>query len=105
MDRLGHRRSEVRLRWWESEFASFKEAALAPTHIVERIPETGPLRLETVPYEGIPVFFGHYGLDLRPRLLGANIGCVDFSEKSAQYLTAYQWGGEAKLTESNLIYV
>lgn len=58
-----------------------------------------------LPYEGNPVFFGHYGLSGSPVLLGHNIACVDYSAEPEKQLTAYRWDGDARLKAENLVFV
>lgn len=106
LDREKQRRNKLRIKWWENNFSSYRNAALVPTEILLNIPD---ILMEEdsriTPYEGVPVFFGHYGLRGIPKLLGSNIACVDYSASPERILTAYQWSGEKVLDESNLVYV
>jgi hypothetical protein len=52
-----------------------------------------------------PVFVGHYWLGGEPKLLAANVACVDYSVARGGALCAYRWNGEQKLDERNLVSV
>jgi len=56
------------------------------------------------PGEAKPLIFGHYNLPGLPRLLAPNYTCLDFSQDSRRYLTAYRWDGEQKLDENKIVY-
>ncbi len=104
LDKDGHRREEVRLRWWDQNATTFRRAALGMDGREDEIPDA---RLPTdYRYrEGKPVFFGHYWLKDRPEITAPNAACLDFSVAKEGYLTAYRWSGERDLTKNSLVSV
>ena len=60
-DKDGHRREEVRLRWWDQNATTFRKAALGMEGRENEIPDT-MLPKDYRYHEGKPVFFGHYWL-------------------------------------------
>jgi Calcineurin-like phosphoesterase len=103
-DKDGHRREDVRLRWWDQNATTFRKAALGMDGQESEIPDS---RLPTdYRYQGgKPVFFGHYWLKDRPEITAPNAACLDFSVANKGYLTAYQWSGERVLTKTSLLSV
>ena len=105
-DRKGIRRDMMRFRWWDRQFTTYRKAALVPEHVLKWIPEIDMIKDDRIlPYEGKPVFFGHYGLSGAPALLGQNLACVDYSAEPEKQLTAYRWDGDARLKAENLVFV
>ncbi len=104
-DKDGHKREEVRLRWWDQSATTFRKATLG---LEER--ERNKLPDSKLPrdyryFEGKPVFFGHYWLEDQPAITASNAACLDFSVAKKGYLTAYRWSGETTLTEGSLVSV
>jgi hypothetical protein len=104
LDKDGHRRDEVRLRWWDNSATTFRTAALGLDGREQELPDT---QLPTnFSYSATtPVFFGHYWLKDYPRLTASNAACLDFSVAKEGFLTAYRWSGEARLMDENLVSV
>lgn len=103
-DKDGHRREEVRLRWWDQNATTFRTAALGMDGRENEIPESR-LPTDYRYHEGKPVFFGHYWLKDRPEITAPNAACLDFSVAKEGYLTAYRWSGERELTKDSLVSV
>ncbi len=103
-DKDGHKREEVRLRWWGLDPTTFRAAALEMEGREHEIPDSC-LPKDYRYQEAKPVFFGHYWLKGEPRITAPNAACLDFSVAREGYLTAYRWSGESKLAESSLIFV
>jgi hypothetical protein len=103
-DKDGHRREEVRLRWWDQNATTFRSAALGMDGRENEIPDSR-LPTDYRYHEGKPVFFGHYWLSDRPEITAPNAACLDFSVAKEGYLTAYRWSGEPELTENALVSV
>ena len=104
IDKDQQKRHEIRIKWWQKEFSSYQEAALAPLDIVKNIPDIPfikDLRLEN--YSGAPVFFGHYSLQEEPRIFTQKIACLDYRVESKNTLVAYRWQGETELENDNLV--
>jgi Calcineurin-like phosphoesterase len=103
-DKDGHKREEVRLRWWDQNATTFRKAALGMEGREDDIPDS-ELPMDYRYHQGKPVFFGHYWLKGQPEMTAPNAACLDFSVAKEGYLTAYRWSGERKLTESSLVSV
>ncbi len=117
MDKDGHLRKKVRLRWWLTTHE--RRAA----HTYADVTHTGPENVEQLakiplPPETLraihedksnrddkPVFIGHYWLTGRPKLLAPRIACLDYSVARGGHLTAYRWDGESTLDEGKLVKV
>jgi hypothetical protein len=103
-DKDGHRREEVRLRWWDQTATTFRKAALGMDGGEDDIPDS--MLPTDYRYHGRkPVFFGHYWLKDRPEITAPNAVCLDFSVAKEGYLTAYRWSGESELAERSLVSV
>lgn len=98
VDKDGHRRTEARLRWFESPAGRTVANYILPTFSgVPDAPLPAHVVAEARPYprEAPPVFFGHYWLDApRPELLAPNVVCIDYSVAKQGFLCAYRWEGE-----------
>jgi Calcineurin-like phosphoesterase len=103
-DKDGHRREEVRLRWWDQDATTFRKAALGMEGREDEIPDA-ELPRDYRYRGGKPVFFGHYWLKDRPEITAPNAVCLDFSVAKEGYLTAYRWSGEPELIKDALISV
>jgi len=103
-DKDGHKREEVRLRWWDQAATTFRKAALGMDGREGKIPDS-KLPTDYRYHETKPVFFGHYWLNDRPRITAPNAACLDFSVAKEGYLTAYRWSGERELTGDSLVSV
>lgn len=103
-DKDGHKREEVRLRWWDRGATTFKTAAIGLEGREDELPDSD-LPVDYSYRGNKPVFFGHYWLSDAPKLTSSNAACLDFSVAKKGYLTAYRWSGETELKESSLISV
>jgi len=91
-DNDGALRREVRVKWWASEGASWRDATLSVPD-PSRLPE-GPISdLSGIRFYGAdepPVFFGHYKRAGRPAALDTgNVMCLDYLDEPC----AYRWAG------------
>ena len=103
-DKDGKERHKVRIKWWENGFATLPEAALAPQKILRSLPGVAAPKDNRIEnYKGIPVFFGHYNLDAKPKIFAPNIACLDYNIDSKNTLVAYRWQGEPELENENLV--
>lgn len=95
LDKDGHERRNVRIRWWEEGATTYRELALMPDELRQRLPD---IELENDPrtlYDNTkPVFFGHYWMTGQPVLQSPTTACVDYSAAKAGPLVAYRWYGE-----------
>jgi hypothetical protein len=103
-DKDGHKRGEVRLRWWDQEATTFRRAALEMDGREDELPDS-PLPRYYRYTESKPVFFGHYWLNGIPAITAPNAVCLDFSVAKKGYLTAYRWSGESELDQALLVSV
>ena len=103
-DKDGHKREEVRLRWWDQDATTFRKAALGLEGREDELPDT-KLPKDYRYLGEKPVFFGHYWLKDQPEITASNAACLDFSVAKKGYLTAYRWSGERELVQSSLVSV
>ncbi|PJG50936.1 metallophosphoesterase [Bradyrhizobium forestalis] len=104
LDKDGHERREVRIRWWDRKALTFRDAALGMEGEEASLPEL-PIPTEYHYRKNKPVFFGHYWLQGTPALASDYAACLDFSVAKGGFLTAYRWSGEEKLSPGNLVWV
>ena len=104
LDKDGHRRQEVRIRWWDADATTFRKAALGMDDRLDELPDD-ELPADFRYFGSVPVVFGHYWMSGEPALTASNAVCLDFSVAKQGYLTAYRWSGERELLSSNLFYV
>ena len=105
-DKDGKERHEARIRWWDPDLETFRQAAIGPDELLERIPDVPfPANRRPAPYQGPPVFFGHYWFTGQPRLLGTSAACVDYSIGRGGPIVAYRWSGEQTLNAANFVSV
>jgi Calcineurin-like phosphoesterase len=103
-DKDGHKREEVRLRWWDQDATTFRKAAVGLEGRENELPDSN-LPRDFRYIETKPVFFGHYWLNGLPTITAPNAACLDFSVAKEGYLTAYRWSGEVELTQTSLVSV
>jgi hypothetical protein len=103
-DKDGFRREEIRLRWWDSNATTFRNAAIGFEDRAHELPEE-ELPCDYKCTRGPPVMFGHYWLTGEPTLTGLSAACLDFSVAKGGYLTCYRWSGEEKLRADHLVSV
>ena len=97
-DKDGHKRSRVRVPWWRSPPATFKDAAIVEDQERDQLPEDLiPERALIGDGGGKPIFIGHYWLTGKPKLCSNTVACVDYSIARNGKLVAYRWDGSAAL--------
>lgn len=104
MDKDGHERREVRLRWWLGPGATFRAAALIDEATLKHLPETpvpGAALLGVA--SGPPRFFGHYWMKGEPILMSPRAVCVDWSIAAGGILAAYRFDGEPELSADRFV--
>ncbi len=107
-DKDQNKRHNIRVRWWDENVTTFKNAHIGPESDLTHIPDDVIAGDHLVDYsrQDVPVFLGHYWLEGAPRLLASNIACVDFSVAKANgQLVAYRWDGEAQLDAAKFVAV
>lgn len=102
IDKDGHVRHNVRIRWWESIATTYRDLALMPDEFRSRLPDIALEADSRTPYdEAMPVFFGHYWMTGAPQTQMATAACVDYSAAKDGPLVAYRWDGESVLNNDN----
>ena len=104
VDKSGHKRHEVRLRWWDPDATTFKQAAIGIDDRIEELPDV-EITTDFQYLDSTPVLFGHYWMLGEPTITHSTAACLDFSVAGSGYLTAYRWSGERVLSSDRLIYV
>jgi hypothetical protein len=105
-DKEGKVRTEVRVRWWQADLSTYRQAAIGPPEEMQMIPDV-PMPTERVghPYVGPPVLFGHYWFTGTPTVISPRFACLDYSAARQGPLVAYRWDGETELRSENLAWV
>ena len=107
-DKEGTDRHRIRIRWWDTNATTHREAFFGPESALTHIPEDpiGREHLITYSHAEKPCFLGHYWLEGKPEPLAPNIACLDYSVTKADgKLAAYRWDGEAVLDAAKFITV
>jgi hypothetical protein len=104
LDKGGHKRQDVRLRWWDPGATTFRRAAIGMDDRLEELPDV-ELPIDFRYLERTPVLFGHYWMEGEPTITFPTVACLDFSVAKNGYLTAYRWSGERELISENLVHV
>jgi hypothetical protein len=93
-DKDGTPRHKVRIKWWEHNLRTYKQAAVVSAQGKEKLPDSPISATETLvsyPDNAPPVFFGHYWFTGQPRMIASNIVCLDYSAARAGQLVAYRF--------------
>jgi hypothetical protein len=102
-DKDGQVRHSARIKWWAPDFSSLRNFALAPKSVLEGMHDISlSYDPRLVPYQGPPVFFGHYWRTGLPTILSKNSACLDYSVGKNGPLVAYRWNGESELKDEHL---
>ena len=105
-DKEGKVRYEVRVRWWQKDLSTYREAAIVPKGNEGTIPDLPlPEEWRGHPYSGPPVIFGHYWFTGKPEVISPRFACVDYSAAKDGPLVAYRWDGETALSSEKLAWV
>ncbi len=105
-DKEGKVRREVRVRWWQADVSTYREAAIGPPADMAMIPDVPlPEEWKGHTYSGVPVIFGHYWFAGTPAVISPRFACMDFSVASGGPLVAYRWDGEAELSSDKMVWV
>jgi hypothetical protein len=105
-DQEGKVRREVRVRWWQADLSTYREAAIGPAGDRAMIPDVPlPEEWKGHAYSGPPVLFGHYWFAGTPEVISPQFACVDWSVANRGPLVAYRWDGETELRSEKLAWV
>lgn len=106
-DKDGNPRSNIRTQWWMQGAFTYRDLAIVPPDVIERIPHE-PVPEDLLPGydDDKPVFVGHYWLTGEPAPLADNVACLDYSVVNAERgkLVAYRWDGNP-LTRARYCWV
>lgn len=109
-DAQGVIRTRSRILWWDDALPDMASRLLlgsASARHREKL-NTLALNLDALPVytrDQPPVFFGHYWLKGKPRLMTENAVCLDFSVAKNGYLAAYRWQPGQALSSENFVFV
>jgi hypothetical protein len=108
VDSYGHRRSRVRVKWWESpRKRAFEELVLGPPQAIEAARGVSAPAWPVEPYavHEPPLFVGHYWLNGALAPVAENVACLDYSVARGGRLAAYRWDGEQELSSEKMLSV
>jgi len=106
VDKDGHRRDRVRVRWWDRQAVSYQQAALLDDDARAQLPDMPIAAHNLIGHDGAtPVFVGHYWATGIPQLLSPKVACVDYSIGKGGKLVAYRWDGEPLLDPAKFHWV
>ncbi len=105
VDKGGHRRRNVRVRWWDATADTYRKSALLGSVArADALPDLPIPDAARIGYAGAaPVFFGHYWWTGSPAPLADRVACVDYSAGVGGPLVAYRWDGESVLQAANFV--
>lgn len=113
LDKDNNPRRNIRVRFWETSKITYRDLAMVPRDVIERIPHE-PIPNDILPgYDGDkPLFVGHYWLTSEPAPLTPHIACLDYSIAGSHTgpgepgkLCAYRWDGEGELLKGKFVWV
>jgi len=97
-DKHGHVRSQVRVRWWDTEATDYRAAALVDASRRAALPSSALPPDALIGYsDEKPLFIGHYWMEGEPAPLTPKLACLDYSAGNGGALCAYRWHGESLL--------
>ena len=103
-DHDGTARKDIRVKWWDEDVRTYREAALiSEKHRNELPPLALPSDLRFGPTSAVPTFVGHYWLKGTPRIQNASTAVVDYSAGGDGPLVAYRWEGELVLSDAGFV--
>lgn len=102
-DKDGTTRRNTRIRWWDEDAITYRQAALVDDDTAFTLPDLPlPSSVRFNLADGAPVFFGHYWMTGAPSLISTKAACLDFSIAKDGVLAAYSWDGETTLDPAKL---
>jgi Calcineurin-like phosphoesterase len=116
-DKDGHPRSRARVAWWRDGATTLSDLAVMDGNFMTESGEPYPPLPDiqvaaadrSFSYRGdVPVFYGHYWRQGRPRRgidFTERTACVDFSAIKTGSLVAYRWDGESEIRDDHYFNV
>jgi hypothetical protein len=105
LDKDGHPRTRVRVRWWDPDATTYRTAAMLSASERAGLPEAPLPAHALIAPDGAPVLFGHYWLTGDIVLQGPRAACVDYSAGKGGPLVAYRFDGEEELSPDKFVSV
>jgi hypothetical protein len=105
-DKDGHKRTRVRVRWWDTSADTYEKASLVDDELRLKLPSVQIPEHAILNHSGrTPLFFGHYWFTGTPSLISKRVQCLDYSIAKGGVLAAYRFDGEAELSADKLVWV
>ena len=104
IDKDGHERRNVRIRWWDQNATTYRDLALMPDEERAQLPDSAVDDVKPFYDQRKPVFFGHYWMRGAPAVQADRMACVDYSAGKGGPLVAYRWYGEDTLHCQNFVH-
>jgi hypothetical protein len=98
-------RTRVRVRWWDTDAATYRTAAMLSPAERDMLPDVAIPPHVRLPAVDKPVFFGHYWLSGTPSLQAPLCACVDYSAGKGGPLVAYRFDGQPTLCSADFVSV
>jgi hypothetical protein len=119
IDKDGHPRKRVRVKWWlpEEEWGQVKtydQVARTGGHTLEKLAgllippdilRTLHLNRGSLYRPGGPIFFGHFWFTGEPVPQTPYAACLDYSVAREGKLVCYRWDGEKTLDKAKFLWV
>ncbi|MEU0499045.1 metallophosphoesterase [Mycobacterium sp. NPDC006124] len=116
-DKDGNGRRKARVAWWDDDATTLRALAVMGTNFTTDDGQPYPPLPDDVVKAGeqsfayagdVPVFYGHYWREGRPRRgfdFTDRTACVGFSAVKSGALVAYRWSGEDEIREDHYVNV
>lgn len=106
----GYKRKMFRTKFWAINPKTYQDVVFQPDPLPDDVASTqlsGEEAQSLLQYgeNEPPVFVGHYWLQGRPKVLRANIACLDYSAVKFGRLAAYRYDGESVLSDDKFTWV
>jgi hypothetical protein len=104
LDKDGHQRDRVRVRWWDVSGTRLRDLAFLSDSERQSLPDLpAPEHVRLGVAGDKPIFFGHYWMTDEPELQSDLAACVDYSAGKGGPLVAYRWDQGAPLTAAQFV--
>lgn len=108
--RDGIKRYIFRTKFWAHNPQTYSDVVFQPDPLPEDIHsrelDAGEKdKILNYPATEVPVFFGHYWLQGRPKVQQGNLACLDYSAVKYGRLASYRYDGEAELQNHKFTWV
>lgn len=106
----GYERTVFRTKFWSQNPECYRDVVFQPDPLPDTVASRAlnsdeKAQLLHYPADAVPVFFGHYWLQGKPRPLLKNLACLDYSAVKYGRLVAYRYDGEATLSANKFLWV